>query len=47
MQDHLGPSDLHFIKLDKGPLGNATFEHLSQVILKKKIFEYFLCISMV
>ena len=20
MQDHLGPSDLHFIKLDKGPL---------------------------
>ena len=28
MQDHLGPSDLHFIKLDKGPLGNATFQFL-------------------
>ena len=23
MQDHLGPWDLHFIKLDKGPLGNV------------------------
>ena len=26
VQDHLGPSDLHFIKLDKGPLSNATYQ---------------------
>ena len=26
VQDHLGPSDLHFIKLDKEPLGNATYQ---------------------
>ena len=27
--DHLGPWDLHFNKLDKGPLGNATCQSLS------------------
>ena len=26
VQDHLGPSDLHFITFDKGPLGNATYQ---------------------
>ena len=26
VQDHLRPSDLRFINLDKGPLGNATYQ---------------------
>ena len=50
MQDHLGPLDLHLNKRGKGPLGNAILpnvKHLSQVVLEKKIFEYFRCISMV
>ena len=37
-QDHLGPWDLHLNELGKGPL---NFKHRSQVVLKKKIFEYF------
>ena len=43
VQDHLGPSDLHFIKLEKRTTKQCyipNFQHLSQVILKK-IFELF------
>ena len=51
MWDHLGPLNLHLNKLGKAPLGTAIIipnvKHLSQMVLKKKIFEYFLCISMV
>ena len=35
MQDHLGPSDLHFIKLDKGPLGNATYQRTTCIKAQK------------
>ena len=44
MQGHLGPRGLHLNKLGKGLLGNAyilNFRHVSQVVLKKKIFKYF------
>ena len=45
MSGNFGPSDLDLNKLSKKPLGNATyipnFKHLSQVVLKKKSFEYF------
>ena len=42
--------ELHLYKLDKGLMGNATYHNLkqlSQMVLKKKIFLIFLCISMV
>ena len=46
VQGHLGPRDLCLNKLGKGPQGLQcyirNFKHLSQVILKKKISEYFL-----
>ena len=42
---HLGPWDHHMSQIGKGLPGNATyipnFKHLSRVVLKKKIFEYF------
>ena len=47
---HFGPLGIHLNKVGKGLLGNTTYQilkTLSQVVLKKKIFEYFLCISMV
>ena len=44
VQGHLGPWDLCFNKLGKGPQGMQcyipNFKHLSKVVLKK-IFEYF------
>ena len=45
MQDPHGPSDLSLNKLGKGLLGIQfyipKYKHLSKVVLKKKIFEYF------
>ena len=44
MQGHLVPRDLQLNKIGKRPLGKcfiSNFKHLSQVILKKNIFEYF------
>ena len=40
-RSHIGPWDLHLNKLGKGLLGNDTYyisKHLSQMVLKKKIF---------
>ena len=43
MQGHLAPWDLYLNKISKEPLGHAIlhFKHPSQVVLKKKDFEYF------
>ena len=47
---HFIPGGHHFNKLGKGLLGACylpNLKHLSPTILKKKIFEYVLCISMI
>ena len=43
MQGHLAPRDFHLNKLgkDHNHSFDPNFKHLSQVILKKEIFEYF------
>ena len=45
MKGNLGLSDLCLNKIGKGPLGIqcyiSNFKHLSKVVLKIKIFEYF------
>ena len=46
-QDHFGPSDRGLNKLHIGPLGKPNFKHQRQVVLKKKIFEYFPPMSMI
>ena len=48
---HFMPRGRHLNTVGKGPLGHATypcsFNHLSPVILKKKILNICLCISMI
>ena len=42
MQGHLQTWVLHLFKIGKGPLGYIlNFKHLSQEVLKEKLFEYF------
>ena len=44
MLGHLTSRDLQLNKIGKRPLGKcfkSNLKHLSQVVLKKKIFEYF------
>ena len=44
MRDHLASRDLQFNKIGKKSLGKcflSNLKHLSQVVLKKKISEYF------
>ena len=44
VRGHLTPWDLQLNKIGKRPLGKCfilNLEHLSQVVLKKKLFEYF------
>ena len=45
VRGHLGPRNLCLNKFGKGPLGMQcyipNFKHLSKVVLKKRIFEYF------
>ena len=44
MQGHLAPRDLQLNKIGKRPLDKcfiSNLKHLSQVVLKKKISEYF------
>ena len=40
-QDHFVPWDLHLNELGKGLLAHATHQISSQVVLKKKMLEYF------
>ena len=44
MRGHLAPRDLQLNKIGKRPLSKclrSNLKHLSQVVLKKKNFEYF------